>query len=291
MRPLARLFGQTATVLEMIKFQHTVFALPFALTATFLAAGGWPQTRTLFWILGACVTARSAAMSFNRWSDAEIDARNPRTAGRAIPAGKLSRGFALGFALLCAGLFVLCAGMLNRLALALAPLALLVLLGYSYTKRFTSLSHFVLGLALGIAPVGAWIAVKGAFGAPAILLSLAVILWTAGFDMIYACQDVEVDRRERLHSLPSRLGVARALRLSVWLHVVCVAVLVGVGLLASLHWPYFGGVGVVAALLCWEHWLVDPHDLRNINMAFFTVNSWVGVAILVFTGMDIWLLG
>lgn len=286
MRGVAR---QAATVLEMIKFQHTVFALPFALTGMILAARGLPPLRTIWWILAACVCARTAAMSFNRWADAELDARNPRTAIRAIPSGQLSRGFVLVFAVVSAALFVLCAAFINRLALLLSPVALVVLLGYSYTKRFTSLAHFVLGLALGIAPIGAWIAVRGRLDAVPLLLGLAVMLWTAGFDFIYACQDYEVDKREGLRSIPVTLGISGALAFSNLLHVLSIAALCAVGWLGQLHSVYFLGVAVVAGLLVWEHLLVNPRDLSRIDVAFFTVNSWVGVAIFAFTSLDLYL--
>ncbi len=286
---MRRAFQSAATLLEMIKFQHTVFALPFALTGALLAAGGLPPWRVTAWILAACVFARTAAMSFNRWADAEVDARNPRTATRAIPAGQLSRSFALATALACAALFVLSAAMLNRLALALSPLALVVLLGYSFTKRFTWLAHFVLGLGLGIAPVGAWVAVRGEIGLVSLLLCLGVMVWTAGFDLVYACQDAEFDTREGLYSVPSRFGVRAALTLSAAMHVLCIAALAGAGILAGAGAAYFAGVAVVGALLVAEHRIVTPHDLTRIDIAFFTVNSWVGMAVFAFTALDLWL--
>jgi 4-hydroxybenzoate polyprenyltransferase len=278
----------TAMVLEMIKFQHTVFALPFAVAAALMAANGLPGWRTMAWILAACVFARTAAMSFNRWADADIDARNPRTTGRAIPAGRLSPGFTLGFALAAALLFVVSAGMLNPLALALSPVALAVLLGYSYAKRFTWASHFLLGLALGIAPIGAWIAVRGSISAPPMLLGLGVLLWTAGFDLIYACQDDEFDRREGLFSLPARFGISAALRLSTLLHAACVVCFAAAGVAAGCGWPYHAGVVLVALLLALEHRIVNPRDLSRIDVAFFTVNSWVGMIVLLFTALDLW---
>lgn len=279
--------GQTFTVLEMIKFQHSIFALPFALTSMLIAAGGMPRWYSVFWIVLACVSARTAAMSFNRWADADLDGRNPRTAGRAIPAGRLSKRFVLGFAVGAALLFIFCAAMLNHLALLLSPLALVVLLGYSFTKRFTSLSHLVLGLALGIAPVGAWIAIRGEIAAVPVLLGLGVLLWTAGFDLIYSCQDYDVDRRQRLFSIPARLGIPTALRLSMILHACTVLTFVAAGFLAHMHWMYYAGVGVVAALLAAEHLVVDPDDPRRINAAFFTVNSWVGLVMLAATAADV----
>lgn len=274
-------------LLEMIKFQHTIFALPFALTGMLLAAHGLPNVWTIVWILACCVFARTAAMCFNRWADAEIDARNPRTSSRAIPAGELSKGIVLTLALVCSALFILSAAMLNRLAFVLSPVALLVLLGYSYCKRFTALSHFVLGLALGIAPAGAWIAVRADLAWTPVLLCAAVLVWTAGFDLIYSCQDVEVDRQNQLFSIPARCGVPFALWLSRLLHAACIGALVLVGKLAELHGIYWIGVGAVAFLLIAEQIVVNPKDTSRIELAFFTINSWVGVVIFLFTAMDV----
>jgi len=278
---------QTAIVLEMIKFQHTVFALPFAFTAMLMAAGGLPGRGVLFWIVMACVFARTAAMSFNRWADREIDKRNPRTAMRAIPAGQLSENFVLIFAVASAVGFVFSAAQLNMLALALSPLALVILLGYSLTKRFTSLAHFVLGLALALAPIGAWVAVQAEIGISALALGLGVLTWTAGFDLIYACQDVETDRNEGLFSVPSRYGTRTALNLSRALHILSLGFFIFAGGLTSSGVSYYAGLSVAALLLLAEHLIVDPHDMRKINLAFFTVNSWVGVAILAGTVADI----
>ncbi|PKO15685.1 4-hydroxybenzoate octaprenyltransferase [candidate division BRC1 bacterium HGW-BRC1-1] len=276
-------------MLEMIKFQHTIFALPFALTGAILAAQGMPSLQTLALIVAASVCARTAAMSFNRWADAALDARNPRTSNRAIPAGELRRPFVLAVALGSAVLFVGCAAMLNRLAFWLSPVALVVLLGYSYTKHFTSLAHFVLGMALGIAPVGAWIAVRGDITATPVLLGLGVMVWTAGFDLIYACQDYEFDVREGLYSIPARIGIARALLLSRVLHILAVATFIGAGLAFGAGTLYFIGVGAVAILLVTEHLIVNPRDLSRINVAFFTVNSWVGMVIFAATAADLWM--
>lgn len=273
--------------LEMIKFEHTVFALPFALTGALLGARGLPTARQLLLIVAAAVCARTAAMSFNRWADAHYDALNPRTSQRAIPQGLLTKRFALGATILSALGFLVCAYALNYLAFLLSPVALFVLLGYSYTKRFTSLSHFVLGLALGIAPAGAWIAVRGTLELPAVLLSLAVLSWVAGFDLIYACQDVEFDRRYGLYSVPARLGIPRALKLSALLHSFTVVLLLAVGLVAALGVFYFFGVACVGALFCYEHRLVHPEDLSRLDVAFFTANSWVGMIVLVFTALDL----
>jgi len=283
------LLRKTAVMLEMIKFQHTIFALPFALTGAILAAQGMPSLQTLALIVAASVCARTAAMSFNRWADAALDARNPRTSNRAIPAGELRRPFVLAVALGSAVLFVGCAAMLNRLAFWLSPVALVVLLGYSYTKHFTSLAHFVLGMALGIAPVGAWIAVRGDITATPVLLGLGVMVWTAGFDLIYACQDYEFDVREGLYSIPARIGIARALLLSRVLHILAVATFIGAGLAFGAGTLYFIGVGAVAILLVTEHLIVNPRDLSRINVAFFTVNSWVGMVIFAATAADLWM--
>lgn len=277
-------------MLEMIKFQHTVFALPFALSAMIMAAGGWPAPAQIFWILAACVFARTAAMSFNRWADRELDARNPRTAIRALPAGQLSAGFVLATALVCAGGFVFSAAMLNNLALALSPVALLFLFGYSYAKRFTSLAHFILGIALALAPVGAWVAVRQEIGLPAVLMGLGVMLWTAGFDLIYACQDVDVDKTEGLFSIPSRYGPRAALQLARALHVAAIGCFVLAGRVGFPPTPfyYYAGTAAAAALLIAEHVVVDPHDMRKINIAFFTINSWVGMTIFAGVLATVW---
>ena len=227
--------------MKMIKIEHSIFALPFALVAAFMAANGVPETKILGLILVAMVLARSAAMAFNRFIDAEIDARNPRTAIRSIPAGRLSRTFALNFTLLCSVGFVLVAKAINDLAFYLAPLMLIVLLGYSLTKRFTSFCHIVLGIALGLAPLGAWIAVKGEFHWLPVLLGAAVMLWTAGFDIIYACQDIDFDKENSLFSIPTRLGVTNSLRLSRVLHLAMFCILVYVGMYLDLNWVYWLG--------------------------------------------------
>jgi 4-hydroxybenzoate polyprenyltransferase len=284
---MTRFFKTITAILEMIKFSHTVFALPFAVMSAFLAAEGIPSARTLLWITLCMVGARSAAMSFNRIVDAAYDAKNPRTAERAIPAGKLTRGETAAFMLAMVGLFVFSAYMLNRLAFMLSPVALAVVFGYSYTKRFTDYSHFVLGLALGIAPVGAWIAVKEEFHPTALLLGLAVLLWTAGFDLIYACQDIESDRRTGLHSLPKRLGPRGALVLSAILHAAMIGVLFGVFYSASLGKVFLLGAVLVAGLLAYEHSIVKPNDLSRVNAAFFTVNGAVSLVLMALTIADI----
>ncbi|NQU08297.1 MAG: UbiA family prenyltransferase [Candidatus Abyssubacteria bacterium] len=284
---MKRIIKKTATLLEMIKFSHTVFALPFAVMSAFIAAGGLPTARQLFWILMCMVGARSAAMSFNRIVDARLDAKNPRTAQRAIPAGKLTRFETAMFMALMIALFVFSAYRLNRLAFMLSPVALVVILGYSYTKRFTDYSHFVLGLALAIAPVGAWIAVNEEFHIIAIFLGLAVVLWTAGFDIIYACQDMDFDRREGLYSLPKRLGASRALVLSALLHAAMVGVLIVVAAMAGLGMLFLGGAVLVAGLLIYEHSIVKPHDFSRVNTAFFNVNGAVSLLLMALTIADI----
>jgi 4-hydroxybenzoate polyprenyltransferase len=274
--------------LSLVTFAHTIFALPFALLAAVLAAGGAPPAGKLLWILVAMVGARSAAMAFNRIADRVIDAANPRTETRDIPAGRVSVASASVFCLLATAVFVFAAWRLNPLCLALSPVALLVVLGYSYTKRVTALSHLVLGLGLAIAPVGAWLAVTGAFALPPVVLGLAVLFWVAGFDLIYACQDAEFDRREGLHSIPARLGVARALLLARGLHVAAVLLLLALFALAPLHPLYLGGVAVVAVLLAWEHTLVRPDDLSRVMQAF-NLNGWVSLGYFAFTAVAAWL--
>jgi len=269
--------------LEMIKISHSVFALPFAIAAAFLAAEGLPPALLLLQVVLACVFARTAAMSFNRLVDADIDARNPRTAIRAIPAGLLSRRDVAFATFLSCMLFVLTAAWINSLALKLSPLVLAVLLGYSLTKRFTQVSHLVLGLALGLSPIGAWVAVRAEVATLPALLGLAVLLWTAGFDIIYACQDVAFDRQEKLHSIPCRWGVARSLWISRIFHCGTLALLILVGLTASLTWPYFVGVAAVAAILLFEHSLVRADDLSRVDMAFFTMNGMVSLAFMAAT--------
>lgn len=279
-----------ATFLEMIKFQHTVFAMPFALlTACFAAYAGDDARPERFpaqlgWILLALVGARTSAMAFNRLVDQAIDARNPRTADRALPRGLMSRATVWGLTLLAAGLFVLAAAMLNPLALALSPVALMVILGYSFTKRFTALSHFVLGLALAIAPVGAWIAVRGAFHPFPIAVAVGVLFWVAGFDIIYSCQDEMFDRTAGLRSIPVRFGIAGALRIAAVLHAVALLAFLAVWPLGNLGAVYLVGWCAIAVLLVVQHRLVRPDDLQRVNVAFFHVNAAVS-AILLLAGL------
>ena len=274
-------------LLEMIKFEHTLFALPFALIAALVAAGGVPSWRQLAWLLVAMVGARSSAMTFNRIVDMEYDRRNPRTAGRALPAGLLTTAQAWLFTLITAGLLALAAWQLNPLALYLSPLALLIVWGYSYTKRFTRLSHLVLGLALGIAPSAAWIALTGELPLAPMVLTLAVICWTAGFDIIYACQDVEFDRQTGLHSIPAKLGIGPALVVSALLHLLAFGLLVAFGLLAQLKFGYLTALIPVGGLLIYQHLIVRPHDLSKVNAAFFTANGAISVLLLVGAGVDV----
>jgi 4-hydroxybenzoate polyprenyltransferase len=272
----------------MIKFEHTVFALPFALIGALLAARGLPPGRVVGWILVAMVGARSSAMAFNRLVDLEFDRQNPRTANRALPAGLLTPAQVGAFVAGSVALFLVAAWQLNQLALLLSPLALLVILGYSYTKRFTRWSHLVLGLGIAIAPAGAWIAVQGRLAPAPLLLSAAVMLWVAGFDVIYACQDVEFDREAGLQSLPSRLGIGPALWLSRLMHLGTVILLAAGGAAAKAGVAYYGGVIFVALLLLYEQNLVRPADLSRVNAAFFTVNGCVSVGLLLFTAADVW---
>jgi 4-hydroxybenzoate polyprenyltransferase len=287
MSAIGRAASKTRLLLDLVKFEHTIFALPFALMSAFVAADGAPSGRTLLWILAAMVGARSSAMGFNRLVDRELDRRNPRTAERALPAGRLTIAEAWLLVVAAAGLFVLSAAMLNRLALLLSPVALAIVWAYSYSKRYTVWSHLLLGLCLGIAPVGAWIAVRGALDWPPLLLAAAVALWTAGFDIIYACQDIDFDRREGLFALPARWGVARALWASSALHAATAAVLLWWGLTVNLGVIYFAGLGLVALLLIYEHSLVKPGDLRRVNAAFFTANGFVSIGLLLFTLGDV----
>ena len=271
----------------MIKFEHTVFALPFAVMSAFIAADGLPSLAKFGWILVAMVGARSCAMAFNRLADAEFDSINPRTATRAIPAGLITKGAVWVFTIVSAGLLVLAAWRLNPLAFALSPVALAVIMGYSYTKRFTALSHFWLGLSLSISPVGAWIAIQGSFALPPIILCLVVLLWTAGFDIIYACQDVNFDRKHGLRSIPAKLGIRWALWLSSALHVVAVLLLLSIPLLVELGTFYYIGVGIVVLIFIYEHAIVKPTDLSRVNLAFFTLNGMISLVLMALSIADI----
>ena len=273
--------------LEMIKWEHSVFALPFALCGAMLAAGGLPSLHQLLWIVVAMVAARSAAMAFNRWADASIDAANPRTSTRALPAGHLSPAFVASFVVISSAVFIFSAAQLNRLALLLSPLALAVLLLYSYTKRVTRWSHLVLGFALGIAPSAAWIAVRGSLDPRILLLTAGVTFWVAGFDVLYACQDFDFDRQAGLHSIPRYVGIPTALWIARAFHLIMVGLLValliafGMGKLAAC------GVLAVIALLLYEHSLVRANDLSKLNSAFFTMNGVISVLFFAFVAGDL----
>jgi 4-hydroxybenzoate polyprenyltransferase len=280
---------KTRITLEMIKWEHSIFALPFALTAVLLATEGHPGWRSLGWILVAMVAARSAAMAFNRWADADLDAANPRTKMRAIPAGLLSRHFVLAFTVIAAVVFLMAAKELNPLALYLSPIVLLVLFGYSYMKRITRWSHLVLGLSLGLAPSAAWIAVRGSLDPRIVVLTAAVTLWAGGFDVLYACQDFEHDRSAGLHSLPQSRGITVAFWAARTMHVAMLALLVWFAMLFNFGLAGWLGVVAVALLLGYEHSLVSPRDLRRLNAAFFTMNGVIAIVFLAFVASDLWL--
>jgi 4-hydroxybenzoate polyprenyltransferase len=277
----------TLTTLEMIKWEHSIFALPFALTGAMLAARGWPAPLVLLLIVVCMVSARTAAMAFNRLVDADLDRANPRTASRAIPAGALSKGFVTGFVVLSSAVFLLAAAFLNRLTLELAPLALGIVLVYSYMKRITRWSHLVLGLALGIAPSAAWIAVRGTFDPRILVLTLAVLLWVGGFDVLYACQDYEHDRRAGLNSVPQAFGISAAFWIARAMHLGMLLLLVWLLHLFALGPLAVAGVVVVALLLAYEQAIVAPHDLRRMNAAFFTLNGIISVVFFGFVAIDI----
>ena len=282
--------ARTAAYGRMIRFSHSVFALPFALASASLAARASGTTaRQVLWIVVAMVSARSAAMGFNRLVDRAIDARNPRTASRELPAGVLSAREVVLFVAVSTAVFVLAAAMLNPLCLALSPVALAIVFGYSYTKRFTAASHLVLGLSLAVAPVGAWLAITGRFHPVPLVLGGAVLLWVAGFDTIYACQDASFDRAAGLHSIPARLGVPRALVLARGMHVAALALLASIFWLAPLHPVYLAGVAGVAAILAWEHTLVRPDDLSRVMQAF-DLNGWVSLGYFLSTALASWLV-
>jgi 4-hydroxybenzoate polyprenyltransferase len=286
---IARLsvMGKLATTLAMIRIEHSVFALPFAFLGAFLAAQGLPTAHQILWIVVAMVSARSAAMGFNRLVDRHYDARNPRTSSRALPRGEVSSRFVWSFVVVSALVFAAAAWMLNPLAFYLTPLALVLVFFYSYTKRFTSLSHLFLGLALGIAPVGAWIAVRGQLEATPLFLTAAVLFWVAGFDIIYACQDIDFDRRTRLYSLPARFGVRTALRVSAGLHLIMFLILGYLFLALDLGTLSWVGLGIVALALLFEHSLVTSEDLSRVNSAFFTINGFVSIVLFLFVGLDL----
>ena len=283
------IFGKARTLLEMIKFSHTVFAFPFALMGVVLASlasGSPPSAAQIVWVCVAMVGARSGAMGLNRVIDARIDAENPRPAGRHIPAGLVSRGEAWLFVLISFAVLLGAAWMLNPLCFYLAPVAIFFLVLYSYCKRFTTLAHVVLGLCLGAAPVGAWIALRGDVGWPVLALGLAVLFWVAGFDIFYALQDLVFDREKGLRSIPARLGVERSLKLVRLFHILMIALLLLLPLGVRLGWIYLTGVAVVAVFLVYEHRLVKPDDLSRLDAAFFNMNGYISVTIFLFTLLD-----
>jgi 4-hydroxybenzoate polyprenyltransferase len=275
------------TTLEMIKWEHSIFALPFALCGAMLAAGGSPTAHQLVWIVVAMVSARSAAMAFNRVADATIDAANPRTRTRALPAGELTPAFVTTFVVVACAIFILAAARLNRLTLILSPVALAVILLYSYTKRFTRWSHLVLGFALGIAPAAAWIAVRGSLDLRILLLTGAVTFWVGGFDVLYACQDYDFDSEADLHSLPRFIGIRGALMIARMFHVIMLVLLMA--LVVSFGLGKLAGTGVVAValLLSYEHSLISPNDLSKLNAAFFTMNGVISVVFFIFVAADL----
>jgi 4-hydroxybenzoate polyprenyltransferase len=301
-KPGKSLLATLGDFLGMIRFSHTLFALPFALAALVLA---WRETGRLRWpewafdlagIVVCMVLARSTAMAFNRLVDHPYDAANPRTANRHLPTGRLSRSMVWAFTLTCAVGFVLATFHFvlhndNWWPVYLSVPVLLFICGYSLTKRFTALSHFWLGASLMLAPVATWLAITGGIAATPVLLGLAVLCWVAGFDIIYACQDVDFDRKAGLHSVPARLGIGNALRVSMLCHFVMLVLLVAAGATAGLGWVYFAGIALVAGLLAYEHWLVRPDDLSRVNAAFFHVNAVISVGLLVLIAADVWLLG
>ncbi len=276
-------------VLEMIKFEHSVFALPFALIGALLAARwtrqGWPSVRQILWIVVAMVAARSAAMTMNRIVDLRYDRENPRTQQRALPKGALTLQFAWLFTAVAVAAFFIAAWQLNPLALELAPLAIAILFFYSFTKRFTNWSHLFLGFALGISPAAAWIAVTGGLDARMLILCAAVTLWVGGFDVLYACQDIEYDRRAGLFSVPKKFGIAKALLIARGMHVGVIALLAWLALGFGLPWPAWAGIAVVAALLAYEHSLVKADDLSKLDAAFFAVNGYISMLFLLFWGV------
>jgi len=285
--PVNSLFQKISVFLEMIKFSHTIFALPFALTGAFLAARGIPSAMQLFWIVLAMVGARTAAMGLNRLIDAGIDARNPRTAGRAIPAGLIGRGATLVFIIASMALLLVAAAQLNPLCLKLAPLAVFFLVLYSYCKRFTALAHVVLGICLAAAPIGAWIAIRGTVELSALILGGIVLFWVAGFDILYALQDLEFDREAGLHSIPVALGINGSLWAARLFHLVMIMLLALLWKLVPLGGFFGSGIVVVVVMLAYEHWLLRRGDLTKLDAAFFNMNGYISIAVLIFTVLDV----
>ena len=287
LKPMENILRNTRATLEMIKWEHSIFALPFALTGAVLAANGWPPLRTLGLIVLCMVAARSAAMAFNRWADARLDAANPRTATRAIPSGQLSASFVLAFTIIASAVFLLAAALLNRLTLELAPVALIVVLAYSYMKRLTRWSHLVLGLALGIAPSAAWIAVRGSYEPRALLLTAIVILWVGGFDILYACQDLDHDRGAGLFSVPAAFDLDGAFWIARAMHIGMMILLFVLLHAFALGTIAFLGMCLVLALLVYEHSIVSPKNLLRMNAAFFTLNGVISVVFFLAIAADV----
>ena len=278
------------SILTLIKFSHTVFSLPFAVMSAFLAADGLPPLRQLILIFTALIMARSSAMSFNRLVDVKYDFQNSRTAYRIHLQKFIGRPTLWIFTLICSVLFVVCAAGLNNLSLLISPIALLIIFGYSYTKRFTNLSHVVLGLSLALSPIGAWVGIRGKFDIAPFILALGVLLWTTGFDIIYACQDVQHDIKTKLHSIPQKMGIKTALKIAVLLHFLMLIVLFSFVFFTDLGIIYLVAVCFVGLMLFYEHSLIKPYDLSNINMAFFTVNGSISIFLMIVTIADIYLL-
>lgn len=276
-----------AEFFKMIKLEHSLFALPFAFTGIFIAAGGVPSLRVILWVVVAMVGARSAAMGLNRLIDADIDAKNPRTSKRAIPAGAITKGRTLLYILISLAVYFFAAFMLNPLTLMLSPVPVLVFILYSYTKRFTNLCHIVLGLALGLAPVGAWAAVAGSLSVTPFILCFAVLAWAAGFDVLYAIQDIEFDRKEGLYSIPALLGISGALITARLLHIIAFALLMILKFAAGLGFIYLAGVMLSGAFMLYEHSLVSKNDLSKLNTAFFNINAYISITIFAFTFLDL----
>jgi 4-hydroxybenzoate polyprenyltransferase len=283
----ATMLNKIKIILEMIKFEHTVFALPFAFTGALLAANGLPSWSTLLWITIAMFGARSAAMGFNRWADRKFDAENPRTKERALPRGLVTPFQVALFTAVSSAVLIIAAYMLNPLSFYLSPVALATVFFYSYTKRFTFLSHAFLGLAICLAPIGSWIAVSGEIASPALVLGGAVLFWLLGFDILYALQDIEFDQKAGLHSIPQRFGIRRALWISRTAHAITMAALFWLSSLLSLGWYYLAGVFIALCLIIYEHSLVKEDNLSKLDLAFFNMNGYISVTIFVFTFLDV----
>lgn len=283
---MTAVFDKISTYLRMIKFSHSIFALPFAFTSAIIASAGIPELKQIFWIIVAMVGARSGAMGLNRIIDIDIDRKNPRTASRELPQGIISLTEALVFVVVSFGLMIFSAYMLNPLCLKLSPVAIIVLILYSYTKRFTWASHFVLGLAIAAAPLGAWIAVRGTLDIEIIVLGIAIVFWLAGFDILYALQDIDFDKEHGLYSIPKRFGISKSLYLSRTFHIITFMLFVINGLIFELSGFYWAGILITAGLLLYEHSLIKKDDLRKLNMAFFNMNGYISMTIFIFTLMD-----